>query len=277
MPTSGDVNDLPTSFYLNGLIDVLAIKECKETQVTCGNCDKKCSEASYCFQCCIFYCKHCLICHNTMRDKKGHRVLAVKEFKVKDYEDVLKRPVFCSKERHQKEELKYYCKECETVLCQTCFALDHGGHVLKLIEEEARSQKLEINTVLQTQREGLHAKVNVIVQLDEDCAKLFQQSEIVKRDVQRFADGLIKTIQAKRQNIITMVENQTRKSLESLKAKRSEIQLQINVTESLLQEAEKLLKRSTTAEVVQLKKSLQTIFQGLNQSPLFMTPVNCKL
>ena len=63
-----------------------------------------------------------------------------------------------------------------------------------------------------------------------------------------------------------MVENQTRKSLESLKAKRSEIQQQINVTESSLQEAEKLLKRNTTAEVVQLKKSLQTIFQGLNQT-----------
>ena len=201
-----------------------------------------------------------------MRDKKEHRVLALKEFQSKDYEDVLKRPVFCSRERHQKEELKYYCKECETVLCQTCFALDHGGHVLKLIEEEAESQKLEINTVLQKKREGLNAKLNVLAQLDEDRAKVIQQSEIAKRDVQRFADGLIKTIQAKMQNIITAVENQTKKSLESLKAKRSAIQQQINATESSLEEADKLLKRSTTAEIVELKKSLQTIFQGLNQT-----------
>ena len=137
---------------------------------------------------------------------------------------------------------------------------------MKLIDEEAKNKALEIKSILQTQREGLDAKLNVLAQLDEDSAKVIQQSEIVKRDVQRFADGLIKTIQAKRQNIITMVENQTRKSLESLKAKRSEIQQQINVSESSLQEAEKLLKRSTTAEVVQLKKSLQTIFQGLNQT-----------
>ena len=33
VPASGDLKDLPTSFYLNGLIDVLAIKECKNTQV----------------------------------------------------------------------------------------------------------------------------------------------------------------------------------------------------------------------------------------------------
>ena len=266
VPASGDLKDLPTSFYLNGLIDVLAIKECKKTQVTCGNCEKKCSEASYCFQCCIFYCEHCLICHNTMRDKKEHRVLALKEFQNKDYEDVLKRPVFCSKERHQKEEVKYYCKDCETALCQTCVTLNHGGHDLRLIEEEAENKTLEIKSILQSQREGLDAKLNVIAQLDEDCAKVIQQSEIARRDVQRFADGLIKTIQAKMKNVITAVENQTKKSLEILKAKRSEIQQQVNATESSLKEADKLLKRSTTAEVVELKKSLQTIFQGLNQT-----------
>ena len=201
-----------------------------------------------------------------MRDKKEHRVLAVKEFQDKDYKDVLKRPVFCSKEGHEKKERRYYCIECETALCQTCVTLDHGGHVLKLIDEEAKNKTLEIKSILQTQREGLDAKLNVIAQLDEDCAKLIQQSEIAKRDVQRFADGLIKTIQAKMQNIITTIDNQTKKSLESLKAKRSAIQQQINDTESSLEEADKLLKRSTTAEVVQLKKSLQTIFQGLNQT-----------
>ena len=205
-----------------------------------------------------------------MRDKKEHRVLAVKEFQDKDYKDVLKRPVFCSKEGHEKEEGRYYCKECETVLCQTCVTLDHGGHVLKLIDEEAKNKALEIKSVLQTQREGLDAKLNVIAQRDQDCAKVIQQSEIATRDVQRFADGLIKTIQAKMQNIITKIENQTKKSLESLKAKKSEIQQQINVTESSVEEADKLLKRSTTAEVIQLKKSLRTIFQGLNQTEPFV-------
>ena len=212
-----------------------------------------------------------------MRDKKDHRVLALKEFQNKDYEDVLKRPVFCSKERHQKEELKYYCKECETALCQTCVTLNHGGHDLRLIEEEAENKTLEIKSILQSQREGLDAKLNVIAQLDEDCAKVIQQSEIARRDVQRFADGLIKTIQAKMQNIITAVENQTKKSLESLKAKRSAIQQQINATESSLKEADKLLKRSTTAEVLHLKKSLQTIFHGFNETePIVHDPSSLK-
>ena len=111
----------------------------------------------------------------------------------------MRRPVFCSRQGHQKEELKYYCNGCETALCQTCVILDHGGHVLKLIEEEAETKRLEIKSVIETQRQNLEAKINIASQLDENCAKVIQQSEVVKRDVQRFADNLIKTIQAKMQ------------------------------------------------------------------------------
>ena len=266
VPASGDLKDLPTSFYLNGLIDVLAIKECSKSQVKCGNCDQKTSVASYCFQCCIFYCEECLIGHNITRDKKEHRVLAVKEFHDKDYEDVLKRRVFCSRQGHQKEKLKLFCKECETAVCQTCVMLDHNGHKLTLIEEEAENQRPEIKTVIETQRHNLDEKINVVVQLDEDYAKVIQQSETLKGNVQRFADGLIKTIRAKMQNVIDAIENQMKKSLESLTAKRVEIHRQIKIIESSLKEADKLLKRSTTAEIVQLKKTLQTIFQGVNET-----------
>ena len=266
VPSSGELKDFPTSFYLNGLIDVLAIKECKTIQVKCGNCDKKRSEVSYCFQCCIFYCDQCVAAHAILRRNREHRVLAIKDFQDKDYEDVLKRPVFCSRQDHQEEELKYYCKECETTLCQTCFALDHGGHALKLITEEAETQKLEIKSVIEMQRKHLEAKMKEGTQLDETYAQMIQQNEIVKREAQRFADSLIKTIQAKLQVIINTVENQTKKSLESLTAKRNEIQRQINVTESSLEEADKLLKRSTKAEIVHLKKSLQTIFQKVDQT-----------
>ena len=205
-----------------------------------------------------------------MRDKKEHRVLAVKEFQDKGYEDVLKRPIFCSRQGHQKKKLKLFCKECETAVCQTCVMLDHNGHKLTLIEEEAKNHRLEIKTVIETQRHNLVEKMNVVANLDEDYAKVIQQNENFKGDVQRFADGLIKTIQAKMQNVIDAMENQTKKSLERLTAKRGEIQHQINVIESSLEEADKLLKRSTTAEVVQLKKTLQTIFQRVDETEPFV-------
>jgi len=154
---------------------VLAIKECRKIPVRCGNCDKKSSETFYCFQCCIFYCQECITGHNIIRGNKDHRVLALKDFQDKDYEDVLKRPVFCRKQEHTKEELKFFCKNCEKAVCQTCVLLEHGGHTLNLIQEEAERQKTQMKSMVETQRNNVKAKKDMIRQLDEDYAKLVQR------------------------------------------------------------------------------------------------------
>ena len=266
VPEGGDLKDLPTSFYLNGLIDVLAIKECESSQVRCGNCDKKSSESSYCFQCCVFWCEDCVTGHNIIRNNKDHRVLALKDFQDKDYEDVMKRPAFCPKEDHNKKELEFFCKNCETPVCQTCVLLQRGGHALILIKEEAERQKIQMKSLIENQRRNLQAKMNAISQLDEDCAKLIQQGEDVKRDVQTFVDNLITVIEANKKNIFSAVEIETNKSLEHVTKRKTEIERQITVIKSSLEKADKLLTRNTNAEIIQLKKSLDTIFEGVDET-----------
>ena len=201
-----------------------------------------------------------------MRSNKDHRVLALKDFQDKDYEDVLKRPVFCAKQRHEKEELKYFCKNCELAVCQTCVILSHGGHALEHIEDEAERQKTEMKSMIETQRRHLQAKMDAVIKLDEYYAKLIQQCEEVKRNVQRTVDYLISNIEAKKQTIFAAVENQTKKSLESLTIQKSETENQIEVIKSSLDEADKVLTRSANAEVVQVKKSLETILEGVDQT-----------
>ena len=271
VPESGDLKDLPTSFYLNSLIDVLAIKECKTSQVRCGNCDKKSAESSYCFHCCVFWCDECIIGHNIIRSNKDHRVLALKDFQDKDYEDVMKRPAFCPKEDHNKEELKYFCKDCELPLCQICVTLDHGGHNMKLIKEEAETQKTEMKSFIEKQRHNLQAKTNAVSRLDEDCATLIQQGEDVKREIQTFVDNLIAVIEANKKNIFAEVEKETNKSIESITRRKTEIERQMTAIKSSLEKADKLLTRSTNAEIVQLKKSSDTIFEGVHQ----IEPTDC--
>ena len=92
---------------------------------------------------------------------------------------------------------------------------------------------------------------------------MVQQSELLKKDVQTFADILIKTIQGKMQNIITAVEGQTKKSIESLTAKRNEIQQQINVIESSKKKKKK-------------KKKLINSFKEIPTLKLFSLKKHCK-
>ena len=126
-----------------------------------------------------------------------------------------------------------------------------------------------MKSMIETQKNNLKAKMNIIRQLDEDYAKLMQQGEDVKRDVQKIVDNLIAVIEAKKQNIFSAVENQTSKSLESLTKRKKNIEEQIAVMESSLEKAEKLLTGSTNAEVVQFKKSLEIIFGGIYETEPF--------
>ena len=198
-----------------------------------------------------------------MRANKDHRVLAVKEFQDKDYEDVLKRPTFCSEPRHEKEELRFFCKDCKLAVCQTCINLKHPGHGLEHIEDEADRRKTEMKNIVETQRQNLLAKKNAVKQLDEDYAKLIQQAEDVKRNVRKFVDDLFATIEAREQNIFAAVENQTRKSFESLTTQKSKMENEIKLIESSLEKAEKLLTRSINIEVVRPDTSPETIFEGI--------------
>ena len=199
-----------------------------------------------------------------MRSNRDHRVLALKEFQDKDYEDVLKRPVFCAKQRHDKEELKYFCKTCEMVVCQTCVLIDHAGHALELIEDEAERQKIEMKSMIETQRRNLQVKLTAVNKIDENYAKIIQRGEEVKRDVQRTVDNLIANIEAKKQTIFAAVDDQTKKSQESLTTQKTVIENQIEVIKLSLDKVDKVLTRSTNAEVVQMKKSLETILKGVH-------------
>ena len=110
----GGLHELSTSFPIRSL----ATKESNTVTMQCGNCDKKSSQCFYCFHCCAFWCEaHCISLHNGIRANKKHRVLALKDFQDKDVETVLKRPAFCEKKRHEKEELlEFFCKNLQ-VLC----------------------------------------------------------------------------------------------------------------------------------------------------------------
>lgn len=259
VPESGDLNDLPISFYLHGLIDVLAVKESSNTQVTCGNCGEKSLDSSYCFECSIFYCKECVNAHNRMRDTKNHRTLALKDFQEKDFDDLLKRPAFCPKQRHQKEELKYYCKNCRAAVCQVCSTLEHSGHTLELIEDEASRQKEQIPVLVDKQKQNLQAEKVSLNKVLKDSAKVVQQREDLKANIQRHARDMIAVIDRKKKCLIDEAENQAKETLKRLKHEKVKIESRMKLIEETLEKSDQLLTRGSFAEIIQLKKSLELI------------------
>ena len=259
VPSSGNLKDLPTNFRINSLLDVLAIKECHTAGVKCANCDKSSRHSSYCFQCCAFWCDECIIAHNLIKANKEHRVLALKDFEDQDIEDVLKRPVFCQQKHHEKEELKFFCKNCDVAICNLCVATIHDGHAKIVLEEAASERKIQVKSVIETQKKNIEHKKNVIAHLERQCNQIEARGNAVKRDIHNFAQNLVAVIETKKKEMLNKADKQIKESLGCVRTQQREVQRQVKLLETAVEKAESLLKRYTNAEITQLDKSLNTV------------------
>ena len=268
---SGTLDTLPNCFHMKNLLDILAIKECDTAKVTCGNCEMKREEASYCFHCGKFWCNDCVNAHNILRENREHRVLALKDFKDKDFEDVLKRPVFCQKELHDKEILKFYCKECDIPVCQACVIVDHNKHDVDHLEVAAREVKKSITSKLVAARESSNAiscNYNTVEKERNQKSRLIDDcSNNNKERIRQTVESLISILHQKEQELIAEVENQRKMAQEELRKSADAFQNFWRKREESISNIEAIVERSTGADLVRTstKEAIDELFQGLQE------------
>ena len=257
VPGSGYPKDLPANFRMNSLLDVMAIQKCNVAGVKCGNCDKTSAQSFYCFKCCAFWCDDCITAHNIIRANKDHKVLAIKDFQDQDIENVLRRPVFCQKEHHENKKLKFFCKDCEVAICNTCVVTLHEGHVKVPLQDAANERKLRLESVLESQKEKALRKRNMITRLQSECDEIKEQVACVKKGAQNLVDNLMRVIEAKKREIFKEVEVKAQQSIERLVEQQSDVENELQRIETSIEKTETFLKQSTNAEIVHFN----TLFQ----------------
>ena len=264
VPDNGKLKALPTNFRINSLLDVLAIKECSTTGVKCGNCDERTKQSHYCFQCYAFWCEECIGLHNRIKANKDHYALALEDFQDRDFENILKRPEFCAMPGHEKKEIEFFCKICEVSICNACALTDHDGHGKILLELAANERKMKVKSAIESQKKRAQTKRSKITKLDESLIEVQQQAARVKRNVQEYADSIIAATEAKKLEIFDDVERRTKASLQEIEKQKEEIEEQARKHESEIEDSETLLKRSTSAQLMQANKLMDKILKEEN-------------
>ena len=265
VPDNGNLAALPTNFRINSLLDVLAIKECSTTGVKCGNCDNRSKESHYCFQCCAFWCGECITFHNGMKANKDHYALALEDFQDHDFENILKRPTFCAIPGHEKKEIEFFCNICEVAICNACALTNHDGHGKILLEQAANERKLRVKSAIESQkRKRAQTKRSKITKLDESLSEVQEQAARLKRNVQEYADSIHAAIETKKLEIFDDVERRTKASLQEIGKQKEEIEEQARKHESEIENTETLLKRSTSAQVMQPNELVDKILKEEN-------------
>ena len=264
VPDNGNLAALPTNFRINSLLDVLAIKECNTTGVKCGNCDERTKQSHYCFQCCAFWCEDCIGLHNRMKANKDHYALALEDFQDHDFENILKRPEYCAMPGHEKKKIKLFCKICKVAICNACAFTDHDGHGKILLEQAANERKLRVKSAIESQRKRAQTKRSKITKLDESLSEVQEQAARVKRNVQEYADRIHAAIEAKKLEIFDDVERRTKASLQEIEKQKEGVEKQATRYESEIEDTETLLKRGTSAQLMQPNELMDKILKEEN-------------
>ena len=266
VPGSGYPKDLPANFRMNSLLDVMAIQKCNVSGVKCGNCEKRSAESFYCFQCCAFWCEDCSAAHNLIKANKTHRVLAIRDFKDEDIENVLKRAVYCQKKHHEKEELKFFCKQCEVSICNTCVVTFHEGHDKVLLQDAANERKLSLESAIESQKEKVLQKRNLISRLQNEYIQIQGQVRNTRKSAQSFVDNLIKVVEEKKMEILKNLEDKANESFERLAVQQSQVENEIQLIETSIDKTETFLKRSSNVEIMQFNTvQEEAVGDGLRQ------------
>ena len=265
VPGSGTLETLPNCFHMKNLLDILAIKECNNAKVTCENCERKSEEAAYCFHCGKFWCNECMNAHNVFRENRDHRVLALKDFEDKDFEDVLKRPVFCQKELHDKEVLKFYCKECDIPVCQTCVIVDHNKHDVEHLEYAAREVKKSTTSTLDAARESSKPIGHCLRELERMSCLLEHRSKMNKERIERTVHSLMLPLRQKEKESILEVKSQTMKAQQQIRETKDKLRDQLDKRNYSISKIQTLVQRSPAVELVRAKTIINEMCQGLQQ------------
>ena len=268
IPGSGSPSELPSNLRINSLLKILAIKECKtktaEVKVKCENCDKRSDKTSYCFQCYSFWCEECIIGHNIIRANKEHRTLALNDFQDQDIEDLLRRPAFCHEEYHEKEQMKFFCKDREVAICNTCVLTLHDNHSKMLLQEAKNARKTKINSVIKSLNETAQDGRREAEKFDLKSTEIQMKVADVKGKVQTKVDQIIATIEARKQDILNAVRSQAKISLEPLTKKKAEAENRVKKLDSAIEQTEFLMKQNFSTEILGFNETFHTILNEDN-------------
>ena len=202
-----------------------------------------------------------MLAHNIIRTNKEHKTLALKDFQDQDIEAVLQRPAFCQKELHEKEELKFFCKNCEVAICNTCAMTLHEGHGKMLLQEATNARKTKINSMIKSLKDKVLEKRKEVEQFNQKSMEVQAKVADIKSQVQTNVDQMIAIIEARKQDVFDAVDDQANKSLETLSQKKGKVENQVKIIESAIEKSESLMKRNFSTEILGFKETFDKILQ----------------
>ena len=254
---SGGVKQLPNNFFINRLLDEVALKRKVEgeEEAKCDLCVRGGAVEVLCLDCSAFLCTHCVSNHKYSRDWQNHNLMPLNDLRSKKEEVAIKpKAKYAMCQKHELE-LNFYCETCDQLVCQYCIMKDHLKHDHDTVKEMAAKHRKELDKIMEPVEKMIEGFSIACKKVNNTRDKIGAQADDIDEEIDRYYEELHRRLQQQRDELKKELHEVSRQ-------KKKEVTLQLEQMEDTQAQLESIkelngaMKKGSDQETLLMKKQL---------------------
>ena len=254
---SGGVKQLPNNFFINRLLDEVALKRKVEgeEEAKCDLCVRGDAVEVLCLDCGAFLCGRCFDNHKYSKEYQNHNMMPLNEVRSKKEGITIKpKSKFALCPKHELE-LNFYCETCDQLVCHYCIMKDHLKHDHDTVKKMATKHRKELDKIMEPVEKMIEGLSVARKKVSNTRDKIGAQADDIDKEIDRYYEELHRRLQQQRDEL--------KKELhEACRQKKKEVTLQLEQMEQTQAELESIkelnvvIKNQSEHEVMLMKKQV---------------------
>ena len=256
-------------------IKILKHKPEGETELKCDECgDDNDPVVALCVEsdCELYLCQDCYKSHS--KKHKTHDIVLLSPVS-KDGSTVqpARKILYCPE--HQRNELDYYCKTCDKIVCLYCTVKDHVGHTHDIVEKTAsehRNMLMKIIAPVEEMSENLSKTESNIVSTQE---KIKEQASEIDQEIDKCYVEQLKELnehhkQLKKQlrDAVSQKEDALKEQLKDITSLQDEIKGMKKLQEGLEKTTDRKILSTKKQDIEIHMQKVSEWYKNLNTEPV---------
>ena len=254
---SGGVKQLPNNFFINRLLDEIALRRKVEgeEEAKCDLCVRGDTVEVLCLDCGALLCGRCFDNHKYSKEYQNHNMMPLNEVRSKK-EGITIKPksnsVLC---QEHELELNFYCETCDHLVCQYCIMKDHFKHDHDTVKKMAIKHRKELDKMMEPVEKMIEGLSVACKKVSNTRNKIGAQADDIDKEIDRYYEELHRRLQQQRDDL--------KKELhEACRQKKKEVTLQLEQMEHTQAELESIkelngaMKNGSDQEALLMKKQV---------------------
>ena len=212
---SGGVKELPNNFFINRLLNEIALKKC--VLCVCGD-----AVEVQCLDCDAFLCARCFDNHKYSKESQSHNMMPLNESQSKN-EGMTINSKFALCQEHQLE-LKFYCETCDQLVCQYCITKDHLKHDHDTVKKMASKHRKELDNIMEPVEKMIEELSISHEKLSNTRDEIEAHADDIDQEIDRYYIELQQRLQQQRDKLKKKLHQASRQKVNNVMSQLEQIE-----------------------------------------------------